>query len=188
MKKVMNYIDGRIDHSNRLRYILVHIIECIPELKQLDIQFQIQQDMEFSSWFEFKAKGDEFKCGIELSNGDILEDENNYMELTLLVKNLYEYFRLNNIQEYDLFIAKWIFITLHELGHIHSFYINRYIYDKFRKVNEVHKMGLKRLIDKSDPISSMHAYFSSAGELEADKFAYRYFPYIWNILKQRGLI
>lgn len=188
MKKIMSYVNDQIDHSNKLRYILVNIIEYIPELRELDIRFQIQQDIEFSSWFEFKAKGDEFICGIELSNGNILKDNSNYMELTLLVKNLYEYFKLNNIQEYDLFIAKWIFITLHELGHIYSFYINRYIYDKFRKVNEVHKMGLKRLMDKSDPISSMNAYFSSAGELEADKFAYRYFPYIWNILKQRNLI
>ena len=188
MEKIMSYVNDQIDHSNKLRYILVNIIEYIPELSELDIRFQIQQDIEFSSWFEFKAKGDEFICGIELSNGNILKDNSNYMELTLLVKNLYEYFKLNNIQEYDLFIAKWIFITLHELGHIYSFYINRYIYDKFRKVNEVHKMGLKRLMDKSDPISSMNAYFSSAGELEADKFAYRYFPYIWNILKQRQLI
>ena len=188
MEKIMSYVNDQIDHSNKLRYILVNIIEYIPELRELDIRFQIQQDIEFSSWFEFKAKGDEFICGIELSNGNILKDNSNYMELTLLVKNLYEYFKLNNIQEYDLFIAKWIFITLHELGHIYSFYINRYIYDKFRKVNEVHKMGLKRLMDKSDPISSMNAYFSSAGELEADKFAYRYFPYIWNILKQRQLI
>lgn len=188
MERVMSYVDSQIDYSMRLRYILVHMIECIPEIKELDIRFQIQQDIEFRSWFEFKANRDEFKCGVELSNGDILNDNTNYMELTLLVKNLYEYFRLNNIPDNELFIAKWIFITLHELGHIYSFYINRYIYDKFRKVNEVHKMGLKRLMDKSDPISSMNAYFSSAGELEADKFAYRYFPYIWNILKQRSLI
>lgn len=187
MEQIMNYVDGQIDYSKRLRYLLVQIIEALPEVNELDIQYSIRSDLQFSSWFEFYQKKGLFMVGLELSDGDLIKNDNLF-ELTLLVKELYKYFKMFNIPENELFIAKWVFVALHELGHICNFYMNRYIYPKIEKVNQAHRKGIQKIIDKSDPISSMIAYFNSASELQADQYAYRYFPYIWNMLKQRGLI
>lgn len=187
MKQIMNYMDGQMDYSKKLRYILVQIIQALPEVNGLDIQYSIESDLQFSSWFEFYQKRGLFMARLELSDGHII-DNDNVFELTILVKDLYEYFYMCNIQEHELFIAKWIFVALHELGHICNFYKFRYVYPKIEKVNNIQRRGIQKIVDKSEPISSMTAYFNSAGELQADQYAYRYFPYIWNMLKQRGLI
>lgn len=187
MEQIMNYVDGQIDYSNRLRYILVQIIELLPEVNELDIQFQIKSDLEFSSWFEFYSKQGLFKAGLQLSDGTII-NEDPIFDLTIMVKQLYQYFEMCNIQEHELFLAKWIFVTIHELGHICNFYTFKYVYSQVERVNTRHRQGMDKIINKSDPITNMIAYFSSATELQADQYAYRYFPYIWNNLKQRGLI
>lgn len=187
MEQVMQYVDCQIDYSKKLKYILVNIIESLPEVRELDIQYKICSNSQFTSWFEFYNNSGVFISGLKLSNGEVINNDKVF-ELTLLVKDLYPYFKMCKISEDELFIAKWIFVTLHELGHICNFYKYRYVYPKIQKVNENHKKGIQRIIDKSEPITSMIAYFNSAGELQADQYAYKYFPYIWDILKQRRLI
>lgn len=187
MEQIITYEDGQIDYSKKLRYILVQIIEALPEVRELNIDYLIKNDTQFASWFEFNEKKGNFMCGLELSNGNVINNDNVF-ELTLLVKDLYYYFETLNIPENELFIAKWIFVTIHELGHICNFYRFRYLYPKIDKINKAHKKGIKNIIDKSEPVTSMIAYFNSVAELQADQYAYRYFPYIWNMLKQRGLI
>lgn len=189
MQKIMGYRQEPIDYSRRLKYILVNIIEMIPELRDLNIEFMINNSLEFKAWFEYYGTSTSFMCGLELNSGNMIQDDSTF-KLTLFIKDLFKYFNLYNIDLFDeqqRMIAIWIFVTLHELGHIK--YYNRFKnkYLKLEPLVEQYESKLTSILN-SNNLETMESYFMSPTELYADQFAYRYFPYIWNNLKQLNLI
>lgn len=187
MKKVMTYKQEPIDYSLRLRYILVNIIEMIPELRELHIDYVINQESEFKSWFEFyNSRIDSFRCGVELNTGELIREDNMF-KTSIFIKDLFRYFDCYGIYDYELNIAIWIFVSLHELGHIK--YYNRFKldYKHLELINKSYNKNISRILN-SNNIESMESYFMSPTELYADQFAYRYFPYVWGNLKYMNLI
>lgn len=187
MKKVMSYKNEPIDYASRLKYILVNIIEMIPELRELKIEYIINEESQFRSWFEFyNSKLESFRCGVELNIGDLITDDNKF-RTTLFIKDLFRYFSMYNITEEELNIAIWIFVSLHELGHIK--YYNRFKldYKYLEKINDRYNDNISNILNRNN-IEYMESYFMLPTELYADQFAYRYFPYVWNNLKYMNLI
>lgn len=184
MKKVMSYKDEPIDYTSRLRYLLVNIIEMIPELKELQIEYTINEDSTFKSWFEFyNSRIDSFRCGVELNSGNLIS--NNIMfKTSIVIKDLFRYFSCYGIYNEELNIAIWIFVSLHELGHIKYYDKFKLNFARLEKINNTYDSDLSSLLDKN----SMESYFMTPKELYADQFAYRYFPYVWNNLKYMNLI
>lgn len=189
MKKIISYIQEPIDYTKRFRYLLVNIIEMIPELRELQIQYIINNDSEFKSWFEYYGTKSSFICGVELNQGELILN-NTTFRTTLYVKDLYKYFSMYNINlinENEQMIAIWVFVTLHELGHIK--YYNRFKnnYTRIEPINDSYQNDISKVLN-SNNIESMESYFMTPTELYADQFAYRYFPYVWNNLRSMNLI
>lgn len=189
MQKIMRYIEEPIDYSRRLKYILVNIIEMIPELRNINIEFLINNSSEFKAWFEYYGTDASFMCGLELNQGNMIQNDHTF-KLTLFVKDLFTYLNLYNINlisEQERMIAIWVFVTLHELGHIKYYnrFKNKYI--KLESIVEQYENKITSILN-SNNLETMESYFMSPTELYADQFAYRYFPYVWNNLKQLNLI
>ena len=189
MKKIMSYKQEPVDYTRRFRYLLVHIIEMIPELRELNIEYIINNDTEFKSWFEYYGTKSSFMCGVELNQGELILNDTTF-KTTLFVKDLYTYFSMYNINplnDNEKLISVWIFVTLHELGHIK--YYNRFKnkYTMLEPINDDYKGRISSVLN-SNNIELMESYFMSPTELYADQFAYRYFPYVWNNLKYMNLI
>ena len=189
MQKIMSYIEKPVDYTRRLRYLLVNIIEMIPELRELNIEYIINNKAEFKSWFEYYGTSSSFMCGVELNQGELILN-NTTFRTTLFVIDLYKYLSIYNINlsdENEQLVAIWIFVTLHELGHIK--YYNRFKnkYTMIEPLNDDYNNGISSVLN-SNNIESMESYFMRPSELYADQFAYRYFPYVWNNLKSMNLI
>lgn len=187
LQQVISYKKPAQDNTGKLRYIFANIVEMIPELRILDIGYIINNELEFRSWFEIIGNNLKyFKCGVELSDERYIKS-NNLMKISLYVKDLYRYFYYYNVSETETNLATWIFVTLHELGHIK--YYNKYKkeYNKLQPINSDYSSNINNILN-SNNLVSMESYFMTPTELYADQFAYRYFPYVWNNLKAMNLI
>lgn len=184
MKQIMERVETRSKYNDRLRYIVCNIIDLIPELRELSIETNLSVENEANSYFEYDKITKVFESGIYMINDiEFFKDD-----ISFELKSIITYFDMMGIKETEIDIAKYIFVCLHELGHIEDFYKNR---DNYRNLTILQNAfrGLSILaVDITNEIESHIHYIMQPAELYADKFAFRYFQYIWNNLKIRNLI
>lgn len=186
--KIMQAIHkDNLEQYSNYRNIVDTIISIIPIFKDKNIEININNRIEqFYSGYELNFKQKEFMYYLNLGVESV---NNKYSNIVFDINDLLNYFNMYNIE--DNLINRWIFFVLHELGHT-EYYIKYYT-----SVRNTRKMNLieenqNNMLHMAFPVNSikqdLNLYYLKSVELYANQFAYRYFPYIWNILKERGLI
>jgi hypothetical protein len=109
----------------------------------------------------------------------------------LKVKDLQRFFQSFDIINEDLVsIAIYVFVILHELGHIYRYNKYRKKLRKIRELDDTIKAANKLFHNKtrSDKEYNETIYIDLQIESNADVFAYKNFYFVWNKLKENKLI
>jgi hypothetical protein len=119
-------------------------------------------------------------------------DRNKYLHDDILeFKDLYRFFNSFDIIDEDLIaLAAYVFVILHELGHIYRY--NKYK-NKIKKIKSFDGTIKAANILFHNKIESNKEYnriihMDLQAEANADVFAYKNFYWIWNKLKENKLI
>lgn len=193
MEKIFTYKEPEtLYNKEKLRLIVYNILEILPEFDRINCNILFNNEYEYMSTQYY---ADDFLYNkITIGFDPRIEQLCEEIVTTSVAVGFYSYLETLGITGIEKNIALFIFCMLHELGHS---IIQRYIpgytdYKILKSIDKAYRNILNEMMDKTRPedvdINSGISYAFSPIELHATLYAYRYFQYVWNILKQRGLI
>ena len=149
----------------------------------LELVKKIEVDLDLSGWdikYEFDDEFHVYPYITRMFLSNELVPKDNIIKCQIK-DGLYDYIKSLGIDDEYKYIASYIHSILHEFGHIHSIILVKNTDEaiaQLETINIVSKALLKDL-EISD-FNQDDIYKNSYVELYADKFAYKWFPIIWN--------
>jgi hypothetical protein len=183
---------ANINNMDKYDKIFFYIIQTIGDNYNFNvneyriIKSEAHHICNISVGFKIKKRKVIFHISIEKFDKDkYLHDD------VLEIKDLYRFFKSFDIIDEDLIaLAAYVFVILHELGHIYRY--NKYK-NKIKKIRSLDNTirdanTLFHNKIKSNKEYNKMIYTDLQRESNADVFAYKNFYLIWNKLKENKLI
>lgn len=156
------------------------IIELVKQIQSIIKMDSINIEYEFGKLFVVSSNYENSHHTIELYKGKIITKITQKINMDSSHFGLSEYFNELNIKDELQYHAWYIFCLLHEFGHVHQFQLFNSVFEMSIITNSTQLM-IDGFIKNKLPTEIK--YKNTYNELYAEKFAYRWFPIIWNKFK-----